>query len=88
MPAVKTAVSIPEDLFRRLEEIAGQRCTSRSKILAEALADYVARIDGEELTRRFNEALATMTEEEHEEDRRTLRAFQRMFAETLEPEEW
>ena len=88
MPAVKTAVSIPEDLFRRLEEIAGQRCTSRSKILAEALADYVARIDGEELTRRFNEALATTTEEEHEEERRTLRAFQRMFAETLEPEEW
>ncbi|MFN8508203.1 MAG: ribbon-helix-helix protein, CopG family [Dehalococcoidia bacterium] len=72
MPTVKTAVSIPEDLFRRLEEIAGQRCTSRSKILAEALADYVTRIDREELTRRFNEALATMTDEEREEDMRFL----------------
>ena len=40
---MKTAVSIPDDLFRRADELASRLGKSRSEIYREALADYVAR---------------------------------------------
>ncbi len=42
---MKTAVSIPDDLFRRADELAGRLGKSRSEVYREALADYVARRD-------------------------------------------
>jgi predicted transcriptional regulator len=42
---MKTAVSIPDDLFRRADELARQLGKSRSELYREALADYVARRD-------------------------------------------
>jgi predicted transcriptional regulator len=52
---MKTAVSIPDDLFRRADELAAQLGKSRSEIYREALADYVARRDAATITRRLNE---------------------------------
>lgn len=48
---VKTAISIPDELFERAERIAARRGCTRSGLYAEALAEFVAR---EELPpRRF-----------------------------------
>ncbi len=40
---MKTAVSIPDKLFRRAEELAHRLGKSRSQVYREALAEYVAR---------------------------------------------
>lgn len=40
---MKTAVSIPDRLFQRAEEMARRLGKSRSEIYREALAEYVAR---------------------------------------------
>ncbi len=40
---MKTAVSIPDDLFRRAEELARRLGKSRSQVYREALAEYVVR---------------------------------------------
>ncbi|HWF26578.1 MAG TPA: ribbon-helix-helix protein, CopG family [Solirubrobacteraceae bacterium] len=52
---MKTAVSIPDDLFRRADELASQLGKSRSELYREALADYVARRDPKAVTSALNE---------------------------------
>lgn len=84
MAHVKTAVSLPEDLYRRLDEIAARRCMSRSKVLAEALAEYVAHADGEELSRQLEAAYGNPTPEEVAEDEALLRASRREMRRIIE----
>jgi len=52
---MKTAVSTPDDLFRRADELANQLGKSRSELYREALADYVARRDPRAVTSALNE---------------------------------
>jgi metal-responsive CopG/Arc/MetJ family transcriptional regulator len=51
---MKTAVSIPDELFRRADELARQLGKSRSELYREALADYVARRDPQAVTAALN----------------------------------
>ena len=52
---MKTAVSIPDDLFRKADELAGRMGKSRSEVYRDALADYVARRDPAAVTRALDE---------------------------------
>ncbi len=52
---MKTAVSIPDDLFRRADELASQLGKSRSQLYREALSDYIARRDPLAVTTALNE---------------------------------
>lgn len=52
---MKTAVSIPDELFRRADELASRLGKSRSEVYREALADYVARRDPGTVTRALDE---------------------------------
>ncbi len=40
---MKTAVSIPDDLFRRAERLARRTKKSRSQLFSDAVREYVAR---------------------------------------------
>lgn len=51
---MKTAVSIPDDLFRQADELASQLGKSRSELYREALADYVSRREPGAVTRALN----------------------------------
>jgi metal-responsive CopG/Arc/MetJ family transcriptional regulator len=55
---MKTAVSIPDKLFQRAEEIARRLGKSRSEIYREALAEYVARREPHAVTVSLDEAVA------------------------------
>jgi antitoxin MazE6 len=52
---MKTAVSIPDELFERADELAHRLGKSRSEVYREALADYVARRDPASVTRALDE---------------------------------
>lgn len=52
---MKTAVSIPDDLFQRADELASQLGKSRSQLYREALVDYLARRDPLAVTTALNE---------------------------------
>ncbi|HTV73686.1 MAG TPA: type II toxin-antitoxin system PemK/MazF family toxin [Candidatus Acidoferrales bacterium] len=54
---MKTAVSLPDDLFRRAERLATKSGRSRSKLFAEALDEYLARHAGDEVTEAMNRTL-------------------------------
>jgi predicted transcriptional regulator len=51
---MKTAVSIPDDVFQQAERLAQQWHTSRSQLYARALAEFVARHDDDEITAAMN----------------------------------
>lgn len=41
----RVAISLPDDLFRRLERVRKKRRSSRSALIQEAVGDYVGRVD-------------------------------------------
>jgi metal-responsive CopG/Arc/MetJ family transcriptional regulator len=51
---MKTAVSLPDELFRQAELIAKRRRVSRSQLYAEALADFLSRNHAESVTEQLN----------------------------------
>lgn len=55
---MKTAVSIPDDLFHEADRLARRKKKSRSEIYKLALQDYVARNDPDALTDAMNRACA------------------------------
>jgi metal-responsive CopG/Arc/MetJ family transcriptional regulator len=52
---MKTAVSLPDDLFRQAEAAARRLRVSRSELYATALAEFLKRRDGNAITERLNE---------------------------------
>lgn len=55
---MKTAVSLPDRLFKEAERLARRQRKSRSRLYADAIADYVARHDPDRITQRLNEVAA------------------------------
>lgn len=51
---MKTAVSLPDPLFRAAEQHARRARKSRSQLYAEALAEYLARHAPDEVTEAMN----------------------------------
>lgn len=52
---VKTAVSLPDDLFRLAEAAARRLRVSRSELYAKAIAEYLNRQQDNAITERLNE---------------------------------
>jgi len=55
---VKTAISIPDDVFRRAERLAKQRKVSRSQLYTSALVQMLDAEPKDELTRAYDTAFA------------------------------
>lgn len=54
---MKTAVSIPDEVFAAAERLLSRLKLSRSKLYARALAEFVARHDDDQITVVMNEAV-------------------------------
>ena len=81
---MKTAISLPDRLFEETETLRERLGKSRSQLYAEALAEYVARHDAGEVTRRLDEVLRDLDETTREQDRAVTEA----AADTLRRVEW
>ena len=51
---MKTAISLPDEIFKEAERLARRLKKSRSELYREALAEYVARHDSEAITEAMN----------------------------------
>ena len=56
-PGMKTAISIPDELFHKADELARRLGKSRSQMYQEALAEYLLRRDRGAVTRAMDKAL-------------------------------
>jgi hypothetical protein len=54
---MKTAVSLPDDVFRAAERQARRANKSRSQLYADALSEYLARHAPEEVTAAMNDVV-------------------------------
>ena len=61
---MKTAVSIPDDVFLQAERTAKRLKKSRSQLYAEALAEYLAKREPATVTSDIDAALSRMPEAE------------------------
>ncbi len=55
---MKTAISLPDDLFKSGDALAKRLGVSRSELYARALADFVAKHKASQLTQRLNAVYA------------------------------
>jgi metal-responsive CopG/Arc/MetJ family transcriptional regulator len=60
---MKTAVSIPNELFEVAERLARRTRKSRSRLFSDALREYVARRSPDKITESMDNALAEIGEE-------------------------
>jgi metal-responsive CopG/Arc/MetJ family transcriptional regulator len=58
---MKTAISLPDDLFASADELAERLGVSRSELYADAVAEYLAKHRGQDVTARLNEVYADET---------------------------
>jgi metal-responsive CopG/Arc/MetJ family transcriptional regulator len=63
---MKTAVSIPDDVFEGAERMAKRTKKSRSRLFSDALKEYLARHAPEEITEAINKATAEIAEAKDE----------------------
>jgi metal-responsive CopG/Arc/MetJ family transcriptional regulator len=61
---MKTAVSIPDDVFQGAERLARRTKRSRSRLFSDALREYLARHSPEEVTEAMNKACDEIGETE------------------------
>ena len=54
---MKTAVSIPDDVFEKVERFARRTKRSRSEVFSTALREYIARHAPDEVTDAINRAV-------------------------------
>jgi metal-responsive CopG/Arc/MetJ family transcriptional regulator len=55
---MKTAISLPDDLFRSGDSLAKRLGVSRSELYARALAEYLAKHRADQITQRLNAVYA------------------------------
>jgi predicted transcriptional regulator len=57
---MKTAISVPDALFQRADELARRLGKSRSELYREALAEYIARREPSAVTVSLDEVVAEL----------------------------
>ncbi|MBI3494309.1 MAG: hypothetical protein HY047_21385 [Acidobacteria bacterium] len=57
---MKTAISVPERVFREVEQYARRARKSRSQVYSEAVAEYLARHVPDAVTEAMNDACSKL----------------------------
>ena len=73
MTNVRTAISIPEALFERVDAVAEKQQISRSRLFALAVEEYLRQVENQELLQAINAAYdepPTPEEQAHREGMR------------------
>jgi hypothetical protein len=55
---MKTAISVPDEIFEAAEELADELGVSRSRLYAQAVAEFVAHHRTDDVTERLNKVYA------------------------------
>ena len=63
---MKTAVSIPDAIFKRAEAFAKRTRRSRSRVFSDALAEYLGRHEDGAVTETMNAALAEIGDDAYD----------------------
>lgn len=85
MGTIKTAISVENELFRRVEELTEELQISRSRFFCLAAESYIERYETQKLVDALNEVYADGLTEEEKAD---MEAMKRIQAELWADEPW
>jgi metal-responsive CopG/Arc/MetJ family transcriptional regulator len=80
---MKTAISVPDDVFREVDKVARERQSSRSEVIVTAVREYLERRKSGDLLKALNEAYGTA---ETAEDYEVRQKAKKRYAKTLRKE--
>ena len=78
---MKTAISLPDELFSAADSLANRLGVSRSELYATALAEFLARNDAREITQRLDQVYGS-------QDSSMDPGFHRAQRQSLAADEW
>lgn len=81
MATVKTAVSIQENLFERIEELARELKISRSQLFARAIEDFIRREENRRIAKEINDAYQGESDSAEEDRLLNVRSSHRRMVE-------
>jgi metal-responsive CopG/Arc/MetJ family transcriptional regulator len=85
MPGVKTAISLNEELFSKVNQLADDLHISRSKVFTLAVQDYVKKQESQALLARLNEAYKDFPAEKDGKILKSMRSKQKKI---IKKEPW
>ncbi len=85
MATVKTAISVPEDLFEALKNTAKEMNLSRSEVFRRAVERFLRDRESQRMMEKLKEVYS---EPPDEEEREYLRRMKVLYSKSLEREEW
>jgi metal-responsive CopG/Arc/MetJ family transcriptional regulator len=85
MPGVKTAISLDEKLFDKVNKLANELHVSRSRLFTLAVKDYLKKQENQTLLAQLNDAYADHPDEE---ERKISSAMKSKHGKIMEQEPW
>ena len=85
MPGVKTAISIDEELFNKVNNLAHKLHISRSRVFTIAVQDYLQKQENKALLAQLNDVYSDKPSNEEEKVSKSLKAKHRKI---VEQEKW
>ena len=82
---MKTAISIPDELFEKVDELAAESHRSRSQIFADAVRAYLDQRKSESMLKALNEVYS---EVETGEEASVRKGAKKRYAKTLKGSKW
>ena len=82
---MKTVISIPDDLFKSVDELAAESHRSRSQVFADAVRAYLHQRKNEKMLKALNEVYS---DAETEEETTIRRQAKKRYAKTLKAAKW
>ncbi|MGE5174524.1 MAG: CopG family ribbon-helix-helix protein [Betaproteobacteria bacterium] len=77
---MKTAISVPDEVFREVEKVAKERHSSRSEVIVTAVKEYLERRKSSALLSALNQAYGTAeTTEEYEVRKKAKKRYGRVL---------
>ena len=81
MGGVKTAISLDEELFNKVNKLANDLHVSRSRLFTIAVKDYLKKQENQSLLAQLNEAYSDYPDDEEKKVSKAMRAKHRKILE-------
>ncbi len=85
MPGVKTAISLDEKLFKRVNELSKEMHVSRSRLFTLAVTDYLKKQENQAILARLNKAYG---DQPTDEERKITKSMRAKHGKIIEQESW
>ena len=85
MGSIKTAISLDEDLLKRIDELSKERQISRSRLFTLAMKDYLKKQENQALLAQLNQAYAG---EPEEKEGMLMQSMKAKYGRMIDQESW